>query len=403
MTPLTAPVPLADPGSAAARFLAQGLTGALLGAAAASTAYSLLTRGRTTGHEAVRAAGPGASDAFVAPGTPVAPQAPDTPDTCDVSGMSAAPRTPDAPGASGTRCVSGAQRAPEATSPSGTPRVSGALATTVAPRTPAVSDTPGAPRASVAPRAPDARNASGTAEATDVWLRTNFRGRRVTLRQGPALACGVCAAVLLVPGPGPRVRAASVLAAAGAAAFGVYDDLAGSSRARGLRGHLGALASGRVTTGMVKMAGIGATGVAAARLLRRSPLDTVLDGALIAASANLLNLFDLRPGRAAKVALFAAAPALASPAAPLLGPVVGASAALLPDELAERSMLGDAGANALGAALGAAAAARAPRPVRAALLAGVAALTLASERVSFSRVIDRVPALRRLDRWGRHE
>ncbi len=246
-------------------------------------------------------------------------------------------------------------------------------------------------------------DASVTPRAPDVWLRTNFRGRRVTLRQGPALACGVCAALLLVPGPDPRVRAASALAAAGAAAFGVYDDLAGSSRARGLRGHLGALARGRVTTGMVKMAGIGVTGVAAARLLRRSPLDTVLDGALIAASANLLNLFDLRPGRAAKVALIAAAPALASPAAPLLGPVVGASAALLPDELAERSMLGDAGANALGAALGAAAAARAPRPVRAALLAGVAALTLASERVSFSRVIDRVPALRRLDRWGRHE
>ncbi|WP_376739915.1 acyl-CoA dehydrogenase family protein, partial [Nocardiopsis dassonvillei] len=217
--------------------------------------------------------------------------------------MPAVPRTPDAPNASGTPCVSGVQRAPEATSPSGTPRVSGALVTTGAPRTPAVSGTPGAPRASVAPRAPDAPNASGAAEATDVWLRTNFRGRRVTLRQGPALACGVCAAVLLVPGPGPRVRAASVLAAAGAAAFGVYDDLAGSSRARGLRGHLGALAGGRITTGMVKMAGIGATGVAAARLLRRSPLDTVLDGALIAASANLLNLFDLRPGRAARRAI----------------------------------------------------------------------------------------------------
>ncbi|WP_235432106.1 hypothetical protein [Nocardiopsis sp. RV163] len=337
---MTAPVPLADPGSAPARFLAQGLTGALLGAAAASTAYSLLTRGGRARPGAVRVVVPDAPDTGATPRAPVAPPA------LDASKVSAAPDTPGAPA------------------------------------------TPGS---------------SGTPEAPDVWLRTNFRGRRVTLRQGPALACGVCAAVLLVPGPGPRVRAASALAAAGAAAFGVYDDLAGSSRARGLRGHLGALASGRVTTGMVKMAGIGATGVAAARLLRRSPLDTVLDSALIAASANLLNLFDLRPGRAAKVALFAAAPALASPAAPLLGPVVGASAALLPDELAERSMLGDAGANALGAALGAAAAARAPRPVRAALLAGVAALTLASERVSFSRVIDRVPALRRLDLWGRHE
>ncbi len=349
---MTTPVPLPGPGSAAAQFLAQGLTGALLGAAAASTAYSLLTRGRFARPGAVRAAGPGTPDAR---GTPSS------------SDISAAPVT------------------------------AGASRTVVTAGAPAASVVSDAPRTSGAPGSP------GTPEAPDVWLRTNFRGRRVTLRQGPALACGVCAAILLVPGPGPRVRAASALAAAGAAAFGVYDDLAGSSRARGLRGHLGALARGRVTTGMVKMAGIGATGVAAARLLRRSPLDTVLDGALIAASANLLNLFDLRPGRAAKVALIAAAPALASPAAPLLGPVVGASAVLLPDELAERSMLGDAGANALGAALGAAAAARATRPVRAALLAGVAALTLASERVSFSRVIDRVPALRRLDRWGRHE
>nr|WP_231972407.1 hypothetical protein [Nocardiopsis alborubida] len=358
---MTTPVPLPGPGSAAARFLAQGLTGALLGAAAASTAYSLLTRGRSARPGAVRAAGPGTPDACGAPSSSDVSAAPVT---------TGAPRTVVTAGAPAASVVSGA---------------------------PCTPGSPGTPYAHGAPGSP------GTPEAADVWLRTNFRGRRVTLRQGPALACGVCAAILLVPGPGPRARAASALAAAGAAAFGVYDDLAGSSRARGLRGHLGALASGRVTTGMVKMAGIGATGVAAARLLRRSALDTVLDGALIAASANLLNLFDLRPGRAAKVALIAAAPALASPAAPLLGPVVGASAVLLPDELAERSMLGDAGANALGAALGAAAAARATRPVRAALLAGVAALTLASERVSFSRVIDRVPALRRLDRWGRHE
>lgn len=234
----------------------------------------------------------------------------------------------------------------------------------------------------------------------DRWLRSNFRGRTVTLRQGHALASAVCAAGLLTPGPAPRVRAAGVLAAAGAAAFGAYDDLAGSVRARGLRGHLGALAHGRVTTGAVKVAGIGVTGVTAAALLRRPLLDTVLDGALIAAGANLVNLFDLRPGRAAKVCLIAAAPALASPAAPLLGPAVGAAAALLPDELAERSMLGDTGANALGAALGVAAAARAPRPLRAALLGVAVALTLASERVSFSRCIDRVPVLRRLDQWG---
>lgn len=243
--------------------------------------------------------------------------------------------------------------------------------------------------------------AGASALGPGAWWRTNFRGRRVTLQEGPALASGVCAASLLTPGLDPRVRAATALAAAGAAGFGAYDDLAGSADTRGFRGHLGALARGRVTTGAVKMAGIGATGLAAAALLRRGPLDTLVDGALIAAGANLVNLFDLRPGRAVKLGLLAALPGLASPAAPVLAPTIGACAALLPDDLAERSMLGDAGANALGAALGAAAAARAPRPVRLALLGGVVVLTLVSEVTSFSRVIDRVPPLRALDRWGR--
>ena len=64
-------------------------------------------------------------------------------------------------------------------------------------------------------------------------------------------------------------------------------------------------------------------------------------------------------------------------------------------------MLGDCGANALGAAVATAAAASWPRPARLLALAGVAALNLASERVSFTAVIERVPVLRRLDQLGR--
>ena len=64
-------------------------------------------------------------------------------------------------------------------------------------------------------------------------------------------------------------------------------------------------------------------------------------------------------------------------------------------------MLGDSGANAAGALLGVAWAARLPRPARLLALAGVTALTLASERVSFTAVIERTPALRALDQLGR--
>ena len=64
-------------------------------------------------------------------------------------------------------------------------------------------------------------------------------------------------------------------------------------------------------------------------------------------------------------------------------------------------MLGDAGANALGAMLGAAAAASLPRPGRAAVLAGIVVLTAASEKVSFTKVIQRTPPLHWLDMLGR--
>jgi UDP-GlcNAc:undecaprenyl-phosphate/decaprenyl-phosphate GlcNAc-1-phosphate transferase len=79
----------------------------------------------------------------------------------------------------------------------------------------------------------------------------------------------------------------------------------------------------------------------------------------------------------------------------------GAALAVLPEDLGERAMLGDAGANALGAMLGVAAASSLGRPARAGVLAGIVALTAASEKVSFTKVIARTPALNWLDMLGR--
>ena len=82
------------------------------------------------------------------------------------------------------------------------------------------------------------------------------------------------------------------------------------------------------------------------------------------------------------------------------GPL-GATLAVLPDDLGERVMIGDAGANAVGALLGLRLAALPARSSRAALLAAIVALTLASEKVSFTQVIEATPGLRELDRLGR--
>jgi UDP-N-acetylmuramyl pentapeptide phosphotransferase/UDP-N-acetylglucosamine-1-phosphate transferase len=240
------------------------------------------------------------------------------------------------------------------------------------------------------------------------WARTNHRGEPVTLLEGPAAATAAVAATLITPGLPARSRAALALAGAGAAAFGALDDLKGSADRRGFRGHLGALAHGEVTSGAVKMAGIGATGLTAGALIGGrsadgSAIGIVINTGLIAGGANLLNLFDLRPGRAIKVTL-AAGTALGigstggclAAAAP-----VGAAMAVLPEDLGERAMLGDSGANALGAMLGAAAAAVLPRKARVTVLAAIVGLTAASEVVSFTRVIERTPPLRWLDMLGR--
>jgi UDP-GlcNAc:undecaprenyl-phosphate/decaprenyl-phosphate GlcNAc-1-phosphate transferase len=114
-------------------------------------------------------------------------------------------------------------------------------------------------------------------------------------------------------------------------------------------------------------------------------------------------LFDLRPGRAIKVAVASAGLLAASSpsAAECVAPAAGAALAMLPEDLGERAMLGDAGANALGAMLGAAAAITLPRPARVAVLAGIAGLTAVSEKVSFTKVIERTPALHWLDMLGR--
>src|ERR1019366_157859 len=139
------------------------------------------------------------------------------------------------------------------------------------------------------------------------WTRTNHRGEPVTLLEGPAVAAAALTAVALSPGMEPRARAALVAAAIGAGGVGGYDDLAGSGDRRGFRGHLGALARGDVTTGAVKIGGIGATGLTAAALLGGSPVDMAVNAGLTAGAANPLHLFHLRPGRAIKVAMLAGA------------------------------------------------------------------------------------------------
>ncbi|MGW1836668.1 hypothetical protein [Streptomyces sp. NPDC002067] len=214
------------------------------------------------------------------------------------------------------------------------------------------------------------------------WRRTNHAGRPVTLYAGPATALGAACAVAAAPGA-PRARAAAALTVLAAGVCGAVDDLraAGDPR-RGFRAHLTALAHGEVTTGAVKLFGIGGAGLAAGAVLRRRPADALLAGVVVAGSAHLVNLLDVRPGRAACAVLALGAPGLlgGGPAGRAAAAPVGAAAAVLADDLAARTMLGDTGAHALGAALGLSVVARYGRAGLAAHAAALVAAAVVGDR-----------------------
>lgn len=232
----------------------------------------------------------------------------------------------------------------------------------------------------------------------ELWRRQNYHGRDVSLSGGVAAA----AAVTLGSAAGGFNGIPVALTAGTAGYFGYKDDTdAHAGSAKGFSGHIAALKKGEFDTGMQKVLGIGLSALGSAaicdarrRQWRMIPVDTVV----IAGMANLINLMDLRPGRALKATILAGIPfAVSAPVRTAIASAIGA----LPTDLHEETMLGDTGANALGAALGAGIVQSSPTPIRVAIAIGIIGLTAASEKVSFTRVIESNQVLSSIDNWGR--
>ena len=249
--------------------------------------------------------------------------------------------------------------------------------------------------------------------------RVNYRQREVVAGLGLLLPIGllVWAAPLAVAARVDPLRAAraGLLAPSGLAVviaglafvlLGLADDLIEDPGGRrGFRGHLRALAAGRLTGGGIKLLGGGLAGLLAASMATppdRPAWAVLLGGLVVASAANTANLLDLRPGRCAKVflPLWVVGCVVDPGGGAWSAGLAGAALAALPFDLREEGMLGDAGANALGAVVGTLLLAG-PMWLVWAAAAVLVALQLASERVSFSRVIEGNRVLRAADRLGR--
>jgi UDP-N-acetylmuramyl pentapeptide phosphotransferase/UDP-N-acetylglucosamine-1-phosphate transferase len=249
--------------------------------------------------------------------------------------------------------------------------------------------------------------------------RVNYRQHEVVAGLGLLLPIGLLAwaAPLAVAARVDPLRAvrAGLLAPSGLAVvvaglafvvLGLVDDLIEDPGGRrGFRGHLRALAAGRLTGGGIKLLGGALAGLLAASMATppdRPAWAVLLGGLVVASAANTANLLDLRPGRCAKVflPLWVVGCVIDPGGGAWSAGLAGAALAALPFDLREEGMLGDAGANAVGAVVGTLLLAG-PLWLVWAAAAVLVALQLASERVSFSQVIEGNRVLRAADRLGR--
>lgn len=235
------------------------------------------------------------------------------------------------------------------------------------------------------------------------------------------VAGGVAGATSAAGGGVPFLRVTALCL--GMAAAGTLDDLAGSSENRGFSGHIRVLARGRLTTGAVKIVvaalvcgavaldrrpgtghmrpGVGGDGTTAFVVAAAAAAAVAVDSLMLAASANAVNLLDTRPGRAVKGALLLLAVVVAAGGgAWVAATAAGAALGYIRFDLDEEGMLGDAGANPLGALVGLAALELEPVRLWVALVVAIA-LNVASEFTSLGEAIEAWPPLAAIDRLGR--
>lgn len=244
------------------------------------------------------------------------------------------------------------------------------------------------------------------------FVSTNYRGRTVAGASGIVPIIVYSASLffwLLVPltdDAPERVYALGLLVTTLAfALIGFVDDVVGDRSSGGLGGHLRRLFAGEVTTGSLKAIFGAVAAAAAAAIVSTGVFEWLVNGLLIALSANAVNLLDVRPGRGLK-GFFAAVLLLLfvdfrNVVWIVLWPCIVAVVAYAPEDFRERTLLGDAGANALGALVGFAGAAILPFTGKVAVILGLCLLHFFTERVSLSAIVEKVPLLRRMDEWGR--
>lgn len=246
------------------------------------------------------------------------------------------------------------------------------------------------------------------------FSKPNYRGEPIPVGAGLVffLACLPVGAALLIVLPSlSRQVPLFLLGIAGMTMVGLFDDIFGNRLATGLRGHFSRLCqAGKITTGTIKAMVGGMLGlvIALAGYSAGGTVMIILQTLTIALSVNAVNLLDLRPGRAGKGFVLAAAILLILNRSwyfhleiVFLLMMLGSLLAYLPRDLHAQAMMGDAGSNALGITLGMVCSWVLPEQGLVMYIVLLLIFHIWAEKYSLTEYIEKVPLLSFLDKLGR--
>lgn len=185
---------------------------------------------------------------------------------------------------------------------------------------------------------------------------------------------------------------------------GVLDDIIGNRDVSGLKGHFKSLLKGNLTTGGFKALFGGFVGVIISIAISKSIVDIIVNTLIIALSTNLMNLLDLRPGRAIKAYLVIMTTLFLTltgyvKALPLL--IVPNVLAYFSQDLKARAMMGDTGSNVLGISIGILVVLGYSLKIRLLWLVFLILIHLITEKYSLTKIIEKNKFLNYIDKLGR--
>lgn len=240
-------------------------------------------------------------------------------------------------------------------------------------------------------------------------IRENYRGDMIPVGLGlvfiPTLVINSIILIYSNIVPEKIIMIYMLLFASIAMSFvGIIDDSLGNRRVTGLIGHFKALFKGSLTTGAFKALLGGFVGLTLAVTLSKSIPNIIVATLVVALSTNMMNLFDLRPGRAIKayvilaIIIFLASAKFNREVMMLIVPAV---LAYFYFDLRALTMMGDAGSNVLGVSIGVFIVSSFDLPVQLVSLVLLVAIHVLTEKFSLTKIIENNKFLNYVDKLGR--